>query len=175
MIPAPRIGDGAFKLQVFAMFKTLITTVLLLTSTCALAAKERHTFELSVFIPVPQFYVRPAEAGWIGLPQSLSWNKSTSTLESLSKDFTVLNQAGAVSARLVDEPYLSSGQDRIELKVRFNGKVLNVLTSLEVVSKQEALPGKRVPLEIIPQKPQQGYMAGSYSGAVNLMFNAVAP
>ena len=157
------------------MFKTLTATVLLLTSTWALAAKEEHTFELSVHMPVPQFYVRPAEAGWIGLPQSLSWNKSTSTLESLSKDFTVLNQAGAVSARLVDEAYLSSGKDRIELSVKFNGKVLNVLTSLEVVSKQEAAPGKRVPLEIIAQKPQQGYMGGSYSGAVKLMFSAVAP
>lgn len=175
MIPASRIDDGAVKLQVFAMFKTLTVTVLLLTSTWALAAKEEHTFELWANIPLPRFQVRPVWSDWIGLPQRLSWNKSTSTLDGLSKDFYVLNQAGAVSARLLGEAYLSNGKDRIELSVTFNGKLLNVLTSQEVVSSQEARRGKVVSLEIAPQKPRQGYMEGSYSGAVKLMFNAVAP
>ncbi len=177
MIPAPRTGEGALKPQVFAMFKTLTTTVLLLTSTWALAAREEHVFEVSVRIPTLQFYVTPTDPGWMHKEQELQWDVRTSTLGSLRKEFDVLNDGGAVSAKLVAPPYLSNGNapDNIQLKVKFNGVVLDAQAYHQVVSAQEAKVGSRVPLEIIPQMTAGGYKPGAYNGNVNMIFNAAAP
>lgn len=177
MIPAPRIGEGALKLQVFNMFKTMTTTVLLLTSPFALAAREEHEFEVSVRVPTLQFYVTPTDPGWMHQEQVLPWDVRKSTLGGLRKEFDVLNDGGAVSAKLVSAPYLSNGNapDNIQLKVKFNRVELDAQTYKEVVSAQDAKVGSRVPLEIVPQMTAGGYTPGAYYGNVNMIFNAAAP
>jgi hypothetical protein len=82
-----------------------------------------------------------------------------------------------VSAKLVAPPYLSNGNapDNIQLKVKFNGVVLDAQAYHQVVSAQEAKVGSRVPLEIIPQMTAGGYKPGAYNGNVNMIFNAAAP
>jgi len=177
LIEAPRTGEGALKSKVFLMLKTLTTTLLLLTSTWALAAREEHVFEVSVRVPTLQFYVTPTDPGWMHQEQVLPWDVRKSTLGSLRKEFDVLNDGGAVSAKLDSAPYLSNGNapDNIQLKVKFNGVELDAQAYKQVVSAQDAKVGSRVQLEIVPQMTAGGYKSGSYYGNVNMMFNAVTP
>ena len=178
MIEAPRTGEGALKSKVFLMLKTLTTTLLLLTSTWALAAREEHEFEVSVRVPTLQFYVTPTDPGWMHQEQVLPWDVRKSTLGSLRKEFDVRNDGGAVSAKLVSDPFLRTSLnegDLIYLQVKFNGVELDSQGYKLVVSARDASIGTRAQLEIIPQLPDGGYHSGTYYGNVNILFNAAAP
>lgn len=143
----------------------------------AYAAKEVHEFEVSLYVPKPVFYVLPVETDWMHLNQHLEWDIVNSRLGSLRKRFDVRNDGGAIKANLLGKPVLSNsfpGQE-IVLSVLFNGRVLNDVTSVEVVTPTEARMGSRVLLEIVPVKPTSGYRPGSYYGSVNIMFNADSP
>lgn len=148
--------------------------------TCAqvFAAREERTFEVSVDIPTLGFYVLPAETNWIHLEQTLAWNINTSKLEGLRKNFDVKHDTSAIEARLDAEPYLSNGraEQNIYLRVTFNGQELShEATPRQVVSAPQAMAGGRFPLEIQPKVPAGGYKAGTYHGAVQLIFSAAAP
>lgn len=151
---------------------------LTLISACAFAAREEHTFEVSVDIPTLGFYVIPVESDWIHRPQRLNWNPSTSTLSSMRKYFDVRHDTSAIEARLDAAPYLSNGRpvDDIALRVSFNGVELSPdLSPRPVVSAADAAVGARVLLEIAPVMPSGGYRPGDYNGNVLLLFNARAP
>ena len=64
-------------------------SVMALMSAQVFAAREEHTFEVSVDIPNLGFYVIPAESNWIHLEQTLPWNINASRLEGLRKNFDV--------------------------------------------------------------------------------------
>lgn len=102
-----------------------LCSVMALASAQAFAAREAHTFEVSVDIPTLDFYVLPAEANWIHLQQTLPWNIHTSTLQGLRKNFDVKHSTSAIEARLDAEPYLFNGRDAIFLQVSFNGQPLS--------------------------------------------------
>ncbi|MBK5356391.1 fimbrial assembly protein [Pseudomonas sp. TH41] len=164
------------------MFKkltvVLLSAVVPLASSSVFAAREEHRFEVFVTIPTQAFYVIPSDPGWIHREQQLPWNLTSSTLGGLRKYFDVKNEAGSIEARLEGRPYLSNGTDAhdIDLRVLFNGLLLNERESIEVVSLTDAAPGKRVLLEILPQPPADGvYKPGNYFGSVNMIFNAVMP
>lgn len=151
---------------------------LTLMSSLAFAAREEHTFEVSVDIPSLGFYVIPSEMNWIHIEQTLPWNLQTKTLGGLRKNFDVKHDTSAIYARLESEPYLSNGRDEqnIYLRVSFNGKQLSPDTqSREVLSAAQAVAGGRFPLEIQPTTPVGGYKPGTYHGNVQLIFNAAAP
>ncbi|MBC2690483.1 MULTISPECIES: CS1 type fimbrial major subunit [Pseudomonas] len=155
-----------------------VWSVMALMSAQAFAAREEHTFEVSVDIPTLGFYVIPAESNWIHLQQTLPWNINTSTLGGLRKNFDVKHDTSAIEARLEAEPYLSNGraEQNIYLRVSFNGRELNHDPQpREVVSAAEAMAGGRYALEIVPRVPVGGYQPGTYYGSVNLIFNAAAP
>ena len=155
-----------------------VWSVMALMSAQAFAAREEHTFEVSVDIPTLGFYVIPAESNWIHLQQTLPWNINTSTLGGLRKNFDVKHDTSAIEARLEAEPYLSNGraEQNIYLRVSFNGRELNHDPQpREVVSAAEAMAGGRYALEIVPRVPVGGYQSGTYYGSVNLIFNAAAP
>jgi hypothetical protein len=86
------------------MFKQL--TRLGVLAACMLAAnhtaaiQERHSFDVSVTIPVHEAYVLPSEPDWMGQEQLLAWNLVTSELGRLRKNFDVKNLNGGVAARL---------------------------------------------------------------------------
>ena len=144
-------------------------------------AQERveHTFEVSVSIPTPSFYVIPADPNWIHREQQLAWNPVTSQLAGLRKSLDVRHDAGAIEAKLDSPAYLSTGvadAQVIPLTVMFNNVQLTHLGPVEVVSQVEAAAGKRVLLDITAQPlTEAGYRPGSYYGSVNIMFNAVVP
>ncbi|WP_129974307.1 MULTISPECIES: CS1 type fimbrial major subunit [unclassified Pseudomonas] len=143
------------------------------------AAREKHTFEVSVDIPTLGFYVIPSEADWIHREQTLPWDIHSSTLLGLRKSFDVKTDGSAIEARLESFPYLTAGgdsRDNIVLHVSFNGKDLTQdPTPREVVSAEEAMAGSRVQLEIVPREQPGGYKPGEYNGTVNIVFNVAAP
>ena len=149
-----------------------------LSTSGAWAAREEHTFEVSLTVPSRPFYIIPVEPDWIHRPQRLDWNHLTSSLGSVQKHFDVRHDTSAIEARLETIPYLSNGRsgEDIELRVAFNGVTLSAeMPPRQVVSQEEAAAGKRVLLEIDPVKPAGGYRPGEYSGNVLLLFNARAP
>lgn len=144
----------------------------------AFAAREERTFEVSADIPTLGFYVLPAETNWIHLEQTLPWNRNTSKLEGLRKNFDVKHDTSAIEARLDAEPYLFNGREdqNIYLRVSFNGQELShEATPREVVSAAQAMAGGRAALEIQPKEPVGGYKPGTYYGTVQLIFSAAAP
>jgi hypothetical protein len=149
-----------------------------LTGALAWAAREEHTFEVSLTIPNRPFYVIPAEPDWIHRPQQLFWDYPKATLGSLQKNFDVRHDSSAIDARLLFDPYLENGRPNevIMLRVTFNDVVLSShIVAQQVVSKEEAASGKRVALKIEPIEPQGGYRSGDYYGNVLLMFSASTP
>lgn len=160
------------------MFKQLtVLTVLMapvLMGERALAFQERHTFDVSVTIPIHEAYVLPSEPDWMGRDQVLAWDLATARLGRLRKNFDVKNINGGVAARLGDTPYLLSGRNRIELQVLFN-RVPLTLDSTLVLSADEARAGRRAELEIAAIEPADGYKGGEYYGTVHLLFDFPAP
>ena len=155
-----------------------LTAMTVLMGSLTWAAREEHTFEVSVAIPTLAFYVIPAEPDWIHRPQRLNWNLSNSTLSSVRKNFDVRHDTSAIEARLEAAPYLSNGRpsDDIALRVSFNGVELSPdIAPRQVVSAADAATGMRAMLEIAPVIPVGGYRAGEYSGNVLLLFSARAP
>jgi hypothetical protein len=157
---------------------TALIGVLVSMTSPGFAAREEHSFEVSVSIPTPSFYVIPVETDWIHLEQTLPWNGRNATLGSLSRNFDVRHDAGAIKARLETVPYLSNGtaSQNIPLRVYFNGaEVDNYPLPRQVVAASDAMRGARVPLVIEPQRPYTGYKPGTYYGNVVLVFSAAAP
>ncbi len=147
-------------------------------ATHAWAARETLDIDVSVTVPTRGFYILPAEPDWIHRQQILQWNYPDSTLGGLSKNFDVRHDTSAIEARLESVPYLSTGRagEEIGLRVRFNSVELSADPGFrQVLTKDEAAAGKRVPLEIDPIMPAGGYKSGEYSGNVLLLFNANAP
>ena len=138
-----------------------------------------YQVQLIATVPSSSFYVVPASSGWIGQPQRMEWMDNPSAaggkLTSVDKEFDVKNSSGAISARLSDdEAYLYNGADKIDLNVSFNGKKLST-SSEEVVSSLEANAWKRVRLLIAAAASTVPYAPGSYSGIVNMTFDAMPP
>lgn len=149
-----------------------------LASLTVFAAREEHSFEVSVTIPTRSFYIVPVDTGWIHREQILPWNVATSKLGNLRKYFDVRHDTSAIEARLDSQPYLSNGRpaEDIPLRVSFNGVELShAVEPRLVVSAADAAVGSRVLLEIEPLQPAGGYRAGDYYGNVLLLFNARAP
>jgi len=149
-----------------------------LTVTGAWAAREEHTFVVSLNIPSRPFYIIPAEPDWIHRPQRLEWDYQRSTLSGLQRNFDVRHDSSAIEARLLYEPYLENGRpgEVIYLRVSFNDIELSShAASRQVLSEEEAGGGKRVALKIDPIEPEGGYRSGDYQGTVVLFFTARAP
>lgn len=155
----------------------LLAVAAALTAAVTWAAREEHTFEVSLTIPSRPFYIIPAQPDWIHRPQVLAWQHATDSLGNLEKSFDIRHDSSAIEARLATEPFLDTGTtgEVIELRVTFNDVVLSSIIPQQVLSEEEAAVGKRVLLKIEPIKPPGGYRPGHYSGNVVLLFNASAP
>ena len=140
--------------------------------------------QLVASIPSINFYVVPADTGWIGVAQRMEWTPNatggtTGKLSTLRKAFDVKNSSGAIAARITDAggAFLSSGNGNgmIPLFVHFNNKELTH-ASQEFISATEAAAGKRVDLTIAAlDSPAYEYQPGEYTGIVNMTFDAVPP
>lgn len=138
------------------------------------AAREEHTFEVSVSIPTLDFYVLPVDPGFLEREQRMNWDLGREFLHPLRASFDVRSESGPITARLGHDSVLSSANNLIALNVIFNGHLLN-LSDTVVVPAGEARSGSRVPLRIEAIKPQDGFKAGEYYGSVQIIFDALAP
>ena len=135
------------------------------------AIREEKTFEVTVSIPTPDFYVLPNDPGFLEREQKMGWDINRKTLLPLSTSFDVRNANGGITARLGHDPVLSSGSELINLDVRFNNQLLT-LNDTQVVTESEAKAGLRVPLKIEAIEPQDGFVGGEYFGSVQIIFDA---
>ena len=160
------------------MFKTLIQPLafaaLILPWLSAWGARESKTFEVYVTIPTADFYVLPLDPQLVLREQRMAFNTATSDLVPLRAVYGVKHTTGAIGARLAEQAYLSNGRERIDLRVKFNDVELG-LESAQVVSANDARPGRQVRLEIAAIKPGDKYVPGTYYGTVHMVFDAVAP
>jgi hypothetical protein len=151
--------------------------VLTLCSISVFAAVERRRFDISISIPTVDFHVLPANPQVLTHQQVLEWDSRRNDLLPLVADFDVKNSAGAISAYLDSTPTMSNGSAIFNLAVRFNG--VNLLVQRNnirtVVTEPGARVGARVPLEIQPVRPRDGYAPGTYYGNVRVIFDVVAP
>lgn len=136
--------------------------------------------QLIASIPSDNFYVVPADTGWIGVAQRLEWRPNVVSgrgeLSTLRKAFDVKNSSGAIAARLTDTggAFLSNGSYMIPLYVHFNSKEMTQ-NSQEFINATEAAAGKRVDLTIAAADTGSDFVPGEYSGIVNMSFDAVPP
>ena len=163
------------KVKLTVPFAVALAVGVLAGNAVAADTVVEHQVQLIATVPTSTFYVQPADAGWIGLPQRMEWNLVQETLDPMRKPFDIKHTSGSIQARLTDtEAYLSSGSNSIPLVVKFNDKVLSSTAPVEVANATDAAAGQRVNLEIAPgAKPSGGFTPGNYSGNVNMTFDAV--
>lgn len=131
-----------------------------------------HTISLEATVPSSDFFVLPKDNSWINTSQVLSYTASTGNLSSLSKQFEVKHTAGAIEGKLLSTAEITSATGSIDLVVKFNNVVLST-TGTQVVTKANAATTSTVLLDIAPVKPTAGYAPGTYTGNVQLQFDAV--
>ena len=150
--------------------------VALAVSVQAVAAPISHTIAVEAVIPTTAFHVLPV-GDWMSKTQVLNYNAITKELSSSVNQFSVVNTAGAISGQLITPALLadeSGATANIPLTVKFNGKTLTT-TAQDVLTQAEAATASNVSMEIAAVKPGAGYVAGKYSGNVQVSFDAVAP
>ena len=148
-----------------------MAVMLLACHSLAFAIREERTFEVTVNIPVVDYYVLPADPGFLERVQPMKWDFGTATLMPINALFDVRSTNSPITARLQQTPKLTSDRSDIELKVTFNHQLLS-LTDTVVVPYTEAQAGLRVPLQIEAITPTGGYLSGNYYGAVTIIFDA---
>jgi hypothetical protein len=137
------------------------------------AAQIRHTIQLEASVPSSSFLVQPVDPDLVGKVNKLNWNPGSETLDSLRAPFYAKHTAGSIEASVLELPVLSSANDSITLKVKFNGEDLGT-APVPVLNAAEAALAPTVYLDIEPVKPTTGgYKEGVYVGNVNLAFDAV--
>ncbi|KAA8560897.1 hypothetical protein FX985_00947 [Pseudomonas extremaustralis] len=155
-------------------WRVIAWCVLSLPSFSAFAAREETEFHVTVSIPTSDFYVLPVDSGFLEREQVMHYNPVTERLSALRADFDVKNVLGGITARLGFVPTLFNGHDSISLNITFNGEALALADTL-VVPENDARAGKRVPLVIAAQAPDDGFRAGQYFGSVQIIFDALRP
>ncbi len=151
--------------------------VALAVSVQAVAAPINHTIAVEATVPSSTFYVN-VDGDWDTKTQVLKYNMASDTFSPVSNNFKVKNTAGGINARLLDTPVLAdqagSGA-QIPLEIKFNNKILTAaVTPQEVLTATEAASESARVLSIAAEK-SGAYTAGTYTGNVQLSFDAVAP
>lgn len=163
------------------MFKKIAlsvpTAALLLSSAMAMAATEENiTIQLKANVPGATFHVRPpASEDWTSI-QEIRWDAQSNQLINWSKKLEVLSTTAGINAKLVSEPELISGSNKIKLDV-FVHDTKVAINSAEVVKAEDAKLGRQVAFEIRPEQTTGStrHPQGDYTGTVALIFEPGAP
>ncbi|MCH4879839.1 hypothetical protein EQV97_20990 [Pseudomonas sp. TMW22090] len=155
---------------------SLSSVAVLMSSSLAMAATEEAiTIQLKANVPGPTFHVRPpASEDWSSV-QEIRWDTQRKQLIDWSKRLEVLSTTAGINAKLVSEPELISGANKIKLDVFVHGKKVET-TSNEVVNAAEAQAGRQVAFEIKPEQTTGSarHPEGNYTGTVALIFEPAA-
>ncbi|MCY1389936.1 CS1 type fimbrial major subunit [compost metagenome] len=163
------------------MFKKIAISApvlaLAFVSSAAMAVPIDHTVEVYADIPSSDFYVQPSKLDTVQQPQQLAWDMDNSELKGISRNFRAKSSVesgtgNAIKASLTAPAFITSGEDDIELTVKFNDVALSVGGDVEVIAAGEAHNEVIVPLSIEPIAPDEGYQVGKYTGFVRMQFDA---
>ena len=163
------------------MFKKIAISApvlaLAFVSSAAMAVPINVPVEVRADIPSSDFYVQPSKLDTVQQPQQLAWDMDNSELKGISRNFRAKSSvstgtAPAIKASLTAPAFITSGEDDIELTVKFNDVALSVGGDVEVIAAGEAHNEVIVPLSIEPIAPAGGYQTGNYTGFVRVMFDA---
>jgi CS1 type fimbrial major subunit len=141
------------------------------------ATAVQKSFTLSMQLPRTSFLVTTPEGDqWLTEPQRLEWDQTRRQFSPVRKQLVVKSSVGAVTARLLNNPELSSGAEHINLKVQLGTTELS-LTAQPLLSATEARDETLVPLTIStrPRSDGRPYFPGTYLGLVTLVLETSAP
>lgn len=159
------------------MKHTLLALPLALVLAGSAWADQRidHTITVTANVPTDKFFVEPVGGNWMNDPQSMSYRPVDGTLEPIRKQLSVKSTSGAIKAKLLNAPAMTSGANTIGLSVKIGDRVLS--TSSETVTNvADAAAGTVVDfLVTAAAKPTLGYTPGSYQGLVNIVFETPDP
>jgi hypothetical protein len=134
-----------------------------------------HTLTVTATVPVDTFYVEPMGGNWMNDPQNMSYRPVDGNLEPIRKQLSVRSTTGAIQAKMLNLPSMTSGANSIPLTVAVGGKALT-LASQDVVAAADATAGTVVDFMVSAGgKPATGYVAGNYQGIVNMVFETPDP
>lgn len=147
--------------------------VLALSSSAVFAAGEaRHSINLVAEVPTNGFYVVPTDPDLTNKDQDMSYRPTTGKMGEVDGHFDMINTNGSVHASLDSVPQLYSGSNAINLAVTVNGVVLTTSPQM-VVGETESNVNFRAPINI--KATSASIAPGSYTGSVNMTFDAVLP
>ena len=102
-------------------------------------------------------------------------HKVDGTLEPIRKQLTMKSTSGAITAKLMNTPTMTSGTNSIGLNVKVGSQALST-TSEIVANVADAAAGTVVDFLVTAGgKPSAGYVPGAYQGTVNLVFETPDP
>ncbi|PTU50008.1 hypothetical protein DBB42_22385 [Pseudomonas plecoglossicida] len=133
----------------------------------------RKDITVEAVVPAVEFTVEP-DASWANKPVKLDYQVDKEAFVPFSNKFHAKSSVGAIEAKLQQAAIISSESETIALDVKVGNKSLQ-LTPVEVMSDADAKEGKELPISIDAIKPNDGYVAGTYSGTVSILFETAAP
>ena len=164
------------------MFKKIAISApvlaLAFVSSAAMAVPINVPVEVRADIPSSDFYVQPSKLDTVQQPQQLAWDMDNSELKGISRNFRAKSSvstgtAPAIKASLTAPAFITSGEDDIQLTVKFNDVDLTDGSEKEVFAADTAKVEVIAPLSIEPIPPTVGdYKEGNYTGFVRVMFDA---
>ncbi|AIR62012.1 CS1 type fimbrial major subunit [Cedecea neteri] len=157
--------------------KMTLLGALLATASSVNAAPQQVDFNVEAVIPATDFFVTPVN-GWNAQTQKMAWNAATGSLDGFSQQLQMKNSGGSIKAYLSGQPVLSSasGTDTIDLLVNIAGQTLPIdaASAVTLYSASEAAAEKTATLTV-SQKSGTKPTAGTYIGAVTMMFDTETP
>lgn len=151
-----------------------IPMALLLATSAFADQRIDHTVTITATVPTDAFYVEPLGGNWMNDPQNMSYRPFDATFEPVRKQLSMKSTTGAIQAKMLNLPAMTSGTDTIGLDVVIAGKKLN-LTSQPVVLEADAKNGAVVDFMVAAVKPTTGFKPGNYQGIVNMVFETPDP
>lgn len=134
-----------------------------------------HIVTVTATVPTDKFIVEPLGGNWMNEPQNMSFKPVDGSLEPIRKQLTMKSTSGAITAKLLNSPTMTSGTNSIGLNVRVGTQALST-TSETVANATDAAAGTVVDFLVTAgTKPAAGYAPGAYQGTVNLVFETPDP
>lgn len=125
--------------------------------------------QVTAYIPTQAFSILD-EGGWMNKTQQLSLYNGN--LQKISNRLIAKSTTGAISARLENDPVLTSRNNRIPLTITANGRDLST-TSTEIVPAADASTPYYMNMDIAAASGP--YEPGDYMGFVDVTFETPLP
>lgn len=154
------------------MKKYLLAPLALLAATqVAQADTTSRQITVTAIVPTSAFVVRD-EGNWMATPQSLP-SFDDGSLGSVQNRMYLKSTTGAVTAKFMSNPTITSGRTNIPLSFSIAGVDLTT-TAQEVVPQNDAAAGQSVET-VLGVAAAGPYTPGNYRGIVNVVFETPAP